>query len=88
MIFTTEKNIDLSNTINFIDMFKNCTSLTGFSDSEYTFLINNTECAFTRKEVQRLQSACNNFKFEDKDILRMRKITNHYIKTFHPEDLL
>ncbi len=80
--------VDPSQTIDFTDMFKNCTSLTGFSSLGYTFMIDNKAYKFTVKELQRLQYACSNFRFENKDIPRMRKITNHYMRTFHPEDLL
>ncbi len=84
----TFPKIDISSTVDFTDMFKNCTSLTGFSDLGYTFMIDDKVYKFTKNELERLQSSCSNFKFESKDIPRMRKITNHYMKTFHPEDLL
>ncbi len=81
--------LDTSRVVNMSEMFKGCESLTSVTlNSNYEFSINNKVIIFTHNEVERLQKVISNFKFKDKDILRLRKITDCYLKEFHPEDLL
>ena len=70
------------------EMFQNCKSLTSFGPDEFRFYEDGKTYIFSIKELERLQRGCSNFKFKDKDIPRMRKITTAFMKAFHPEDLL
>ena len=76
--------------IDMSDMFKDCESLIGIDDINgcYEFFENNVVYAFSNTELARLKIAIPNFTFTNKDIPRLRKITNTYINQYHPEDLL
>ena len=81
--------MDTSKIINMSKMFNNCLSLTSVNlYNEYEFMFAGKVYKFTHKEVQRLKETCPEFTFENKNIPRLRKITNTLIKKYYPEDLL
>ena len=76
--------------IDMTNMFKDCKSLVGIDDIGgcYEFFEGGVVYAFSNTELARLKNAIPNFTFTNKDIPRLRKITNTYINQYHPEDLL
>ncbi len=78
----TDATIDMTN------MFKDCKNLISVNQDDYTFRVDGGFYTFTQQELSRLKTASPTFTFENKNIPRLRKIVDTFIRVYHPEDLL